>query len=85
MFQEVPIRLEQKTDNPMYTAAIRDALAIIDNEIEKVMTDRENETTHYKTFYNDGKLHGFRRIRGLLESKIEAKFTGSGASGDCWP
>lgn len=71
MLVEVPIKIRPNTENPMYKAAMRDALVIIDNEIEEVMTDRENETTQYRTFYNDGKLYGLRRIRGLLAATIE--------------
>lgn len=71
MMVEVPLKIRPNTENPMYKTAMRDALAIIDNEIEEIMTDRENETTHYRTFYNDGKLYGFRRIRGLIAATIE--------------
>ena len=71
MFQEVPIKLELKTDHPMYKAAIRDALAIIDNQIEEVQTDRETTQSQYGNFYYEGKLYGFKRIRGLLSATIE--------------
>ena len=71
MLVEVPLKPINNAEHPMYKTAIREALVIIDNEIEEVMTDRENETTQYRTFYNDGKLYGLRRIRGLLAATIE--------------
>lgn len=70
MFQEVPIRLEQKIDHPMYKAAIRDAMAIINNETEKARADREREMLA-GNMYNMGMLHGFQRILGLLEATIQ--------------
>ena len=71
MMVEVPLKPINNAEHPMYKTAIREALVIIDNEIEEVMTDRENETTQYRTFYNDGKLYGLRSIRGLIAATIE--------------
>lgn len=72
MFHEVPIRLELKTDHPMYKAAIRDAMAIIDNEIESVKFQESDGST-----YNTGKIYGFRRIKGLLAAMIEDQGAGN--------
>lgn len=66
MFNEVPIKLEPNRDHPMYKRAIRDALAIIDNEIESVRFQESDGST-----YNTGKIYGFRRIKGLLGAMIE--------------
>lgn len=71
MFQEVPIKQEPNIDHPMYKRAIRDALAIIDKEIKEAQADRETTQSQYGNFYYDGKLYGFRRIRGLLAATIE--------------
>ena len=69
MFHEVPIRLEPNRDHPMYKRAIRDALAIIDNEIEEARaTDRE---VMAGSMYGTGKIYGFQRIRGLLAATIQ--------------
>lgn len=54
----------------MYKAAMRDALVIIDNEIEKARADREREMLA-GNMYNMGMIHGFKRIRGRLAATIE--------------
>lgn len=67
MLVEVPIKIRPNTENPMYKAAMRDALVIIDNEIE----DAAAEQRKSENMYNTGKLYGFKRIRGLLAATIE--------------
>lgn len=72
MFHEVPIKLEPNRDHPMYIRAIRDALAIIENEIESVKFQESDGST-----YNTGKIYGFRRIKGLLGAMIEDQGAGN--------
>ena len=70
MFQEIPIKLEMNTDHPMYKAAIRDVVRIIDNENDD--TAREKEGEYSGTYiYKHIKMNAHRRIRDLITEMAE--------------
>ena len=69
MMVEVPLKPINNAEHPMYKTAIREALVIIDHEIEDV-SQKEGET-HGENMYYDGKRFGLKRIRALLAALIE--------------